>query len=117
MNHDNGKLEVIIYEFNGNKDKKEVVLGINGSANRLTKYGWNKKYHLTLQGNPHEYLHEFFKENSDVLTMIGEKPPNKDRHYIGTSLKTGIQFTIPSLYEKAFIVICKAMEQQMQSYF
>lgn len=107
MGYDGQRLQLRMYQLPTRQDEIEVFLGLNGSADKVGN--WKEKGKYELPGNPDDYIERFFGEDSSIRPLI-KKPHIRDsRLYVGTDFRKGMQFTISTSGEQAFVQIVESM--------
>ena len=107
-------LQMVIYQLLTRPEEIEVTLGTNGSANRSERGGWIERGRYELPGNPNDYIDRLFGERSPVRPLIQKPHRNSNHLYVGTDVRRGIQFTIPTSAEQAFIQIVESMSSKKE---
>ncbi|MBL7054534.1 hypothetical protein ISS05_02140 [Candidatus Woesearchaeota archaeon] len=111
MSYNNQELEVRIYQHKDSTEEREIILGMDGSADRLKKHDWKETNRFALPGNPDGYLDKFFQENSSIRNLV-ISPNGGGKPYVGSNPQNSIQFTIAASSEYDFMEIVTAMAQQ-----
>ncbi len=106
MDYEGQNLQLRMYQLQNHPDEIEVILGLNGSAER--RGDWREKGKYELPGDPNSYLDRFFGEGSRVIPLIKRPPYQTNPLYVG-NLRMGLQFTIPISAEQAFVQIVESM--------
>ena len=109
MSYDGQSLQMNLYQLPTRPEEIEVTLGTNGSANRSERGGWIERGRYELPGDPYDCMDRLFGERSPIIPLIKRPPYPTDRLYVGTGLRIGIQFTIPTSNQEAFVKIVEDM--------
>jgi len=103
----NPGLHLVVYELRGHPEETEVVIGINGTTDRLQRDGWTEKSRYLLREDT-DYMKDFFGDGSRIKPLIQRPPHQGDQLFVG-SPQRGIQFTVPLSNVEAFVEIVKEM--------